>query len=78
MWQKNSPNGSGREHLNHFCMAMDQETWNELLERLKASAIAIEEGPVPRWVRSAPVFQSIFATLKETLSKLGIMTNLVM
>jgi catechol 2,3-dioxygenase-like lactoylglutathione lyase family enzyme len=49
MWQKNSPNGSGREHLNHFCMAMDKETWKELLERLKANAIAIEEGPVPRW-----------------------------
>ena len=49
MWQKNSPNGGGREHLNHFCLAMDKETWIELLERLKAKAIAIEEGPVPRW-----------------------------
>ena len=49
MWQKNAPNGQGREHLNHFCMAMNKETWNELLDRLKANAIAIEEGPVPRW-----------------------------
>ena len=49
MWQTNSPNSSGREHLNHFCMAMDKKSWDELLERLKANAIAIEEGPVPRW-----------------------------
>ena len=49
MWQGNSPNGQGRGHLNHFCLTMKQETWNELLARLKANAIAIEEGPVPRW-----------------------------
>lgn len=49
MWQKNAPHGQGREHLNHFCMAMEKKTWDELLERLKARAIAIEEGPVPRW-----------------------------
>ena len=49
MWQKNSPHGSGREHLNHFCMAMEKKTWDELLERLKANFIALEEGPVPRW-----------------------------
>lgn len=49
MWQKNSPKGQGPGHLNHFCMAMKKETWNELLERLNANATAIEEGPVPRW-----------------------------
>ncbi len=49
MWQKNAASNHGREHLNHFCMAMDKETWKELLERLKANAIAIEETPVPRW-----------------------------
>lgn len=49
MWQKNSPDGRGREHLNHFCMAMDKTTWDGLAERLKVSAIAIEEGPVSRW-----------------------------
>ena len=49
MWQKNSPEGSGREHLNHFCMAMDKKSWDGLLERLNANAVAIEDGPVPRW-----------------------------
>ena len=49
MCQKTAPNSQGREHLNHFCMAMNKATWNELLDRLKANAIAIEEGPVPRW-----------------------------
>jgi extradiol dioxygenase family protein len=28
---------------------MDKKTWNELLERLKANTIALEEGPVSRW-----------------------------
>ena len=49
MWQKDAPDTLGREHLNHYCMAMDKKTWNELLERLNANAIAIEEGPIPRW-----------------------------
>lgn len=49
LWQKSAPHGQGREHLHHFCMAMAKETWDELLERLQANAIAIEEGPVPRW-----------------------------
>lgn len=49
MWQKNAPHGQGWEHLNHFCLSMGKETWDEILERLKANAIAIEEGPVPHW-----------------------------
>jgi catechol-2,3-dioxygenase len=49
MWQKGTPNNQGREHLNHFCMAMNKETWGKLLARLQDNAINIEEGPVPRW-----------------------------
>jgi catechol 2,3-dioxygenase-like lactoylglutathione lyase family enzyme len=49
IWQKSTPNGQGREHLNHFCMAMSKESWDGLLVRLKINAVAIEEGPVPRW-----------------------------
>jgi len=49
MWQKSAPSGQGREHLNHFCLSMSKERWDDLLERLKANAIDIEEGPVPRW-----------------------------
>ena len=49
MWQKSTRVGEGRENLNHFCIALTQDTWQELLERLKANAVPIEEGPVPRW-----------------------------
>jgi len=49
MWQKSAPQDQGREHLNHFCMAMSKESWDELLVRLKMNAVVIEEGPVPRW-----------------------------
>lgn len=49
MWQKSAPTGQGRENLNHFCIALSQETWEDLWERLKANDVAIEDGPVPRW-----------------------------
>ena len=49
MWQKDAPPSQGREHLNHFCMAMNKDTWDMLLARLQANSILIEEGPVPRW-----------------------------
>ncbi|MHB8067151.1 MAG: VOC family protein [Desulfobaccales bacterium] len=49
MWQKSARAGGGRENLNHFCIALSKETWQRLLERLKDSAVPIEEGPVPRW-----------------------------
>jgi catechol 2,3-dioxygenase-like lactoylglutathione lyase family enzyme len=49
MWQNSARSGEGRENLNHFCIALSKETWQKLLERLKADAVPIEEGPVPRW-----------------------------
>ncbi len=49
LWQKSARAGEGRENLNHFCIALGKETWQRLLERLKANAVLIEEGPVPRW-----------------------------
>lgn len=49
MWEKGAPSGQGREHLNHFCMAMSKESWDGLQERLENNGVAIEEGPVPRW-----------------------------
>ena len=49
MWQKSAMAGKGRENLNHFCIALSIETWEDLRERLKANNVAIEEGPVPRW-----------------------------
>jgi catechol 2,3-dioxygenase-like lactoylglutathione lyase family enzyme len=49
MWEKSGRAGSGRENLNHFCIALSKGGWQELLERLRANAIPIEEGPVSRW-----------------------------
>jgi catechol 2,3-dioxygenase-like lactoylglutathione lyase family enzyme len=49
IWQKSARTGQGRENLNHFCMALNKGTWENLLERLQANNVKIEEGPVPRW-----------------------------
>ena len=49
MWQKNPRVGGGHENLNHFCIALSKEAWQELLERLQANSVPIEEGPVQRW-----------------------------
>ncbi len=49
MWEQSARHGEGRENLNHFCISLSKETWQELLERLKANSVPIEEGPVQRW-----------------------------
>ncbi|MDY6971324.1 MAG: VOC family protein [Thermodesulfobacteriota bacterium] len=49
MWQKSTPPGGHRENLNHFCIALSKGKWEELLERIQAKNVDIEEGPVPRW-----------------------------
>jgi len=49
MWQKSAPTGQGRKNLNHFCISLSKETWEDLLERIKTNNVNIEEGPVPRW-----------------------------
>jgi catechol-2,3-dioxygenase len=49
MWQKSSTNGNSRNNLNHFCFSLRKKTWEDLLERLNANNVDIEEGPVPRW-----------------------------
>ena len=49
IWQKSARAGQGRENLNHFCIALNKGTWENLLERLQANNVNIEEGPVPRW-----------------------------
>ena len=49
IWEKSSAKGQGRENLNHFCISMGKKTWEDLLERVKANNVDIEEGPVPRW-----------------------------
>lgn len=49
MWQKSARTGGGHENLNHFCIALSKEAWQELLERLQANSVPIEVGPVQRW-----------------------------
>jgi extradiol dioxygenase family protein len=49
MWQKGALDGQGRGNLNHFCVVLRKEMWADLLERLEANNVAVEEGPVPRW-----------------------------
>ena len=49
MWQISARTGQGRENLNHFCIALSKETWENLLERLLANNVDIEEGPTSRW-----------------------------
>jgi catechol 2,3-dioxygenase-like lactoylglutathione lyase family enzyme len=49
IWQKSARTGPGRENLNHFCIALNKGTWENLLERLQVNNVKIEEGPVPRW-----------------------------
>ncbi|MCL5125870.1 MAG: VOC family protein [Deltaproteobacteria bacterium] len=49
MWRQKARMGEGRENLNHFCIALSKEAWRELLERLQANSVPIEEGPVQRW-----------------------------
>jgi catechol 2,3-dioxygenase-like lactoylglutathione lyase family enzyme len=49
MWQAGAMAGQGRDHLNHFCISLSKEAWEDLFDRLKENNIEIEEGPVPRW-----------------------------
>jgi catechol 2,3-dioxygenase-like lactoylglutathione lyase family enzyme len=49
MWQKSGTPEKGRDNLNHFCLSMSKEVWEDLFERLKANNIDIEDGPVSRW-----------------------------
>ncbi|MCB2181753.1 MAG: VOC family protein [Desulfobulbaceae bacterium] len=49
MWQARTGTGQGRVYLNHFCISLSKEEWQELTARLKANNIDIEEGPVQRW-----------------------------
>jgi len=49
LWTNGSPEGHGRNNLNHFCISMSKQTWDELKARLNSNNIEIEDGPVHRW-----------------------------
>jgi extradiol dioxygenase family protein len=49
MWQKSAQAEQGGGNLNHFCIALNKEKGDNLLVRLEANNVDIEEGPVLRW-----------------------------
>ena len=49
MWRKSAREGDGHENLNHFCIVLNKEDWQELMELLQANSVSIEDGPVQRW-----------------------------
>lgn len=49
MWQANALTLPDFNRLNHFCLSVEKEDWEDLFERLKANNIAIEDGPAERW-----------------------------
>jgi extradiol dioxygenase family protein len=49
MWQKDAPVEQGRANLNHFCIALTKAAWQDLVTRLEANNVTLEEGPVRRW-----------------------------
>ena len=49
MWQKIRRVGEHCENMNHFCIVLSKGAWEDLVERLQANNVDIEEGPVLRW-----------------------------
>ncbi len=49
MWQENSRSKHDHNNLNHFCISLSKDDWKNLLEKLKANDVDIEDGPVLRW-----------------------------
>jgi catechol 2,3-dioxygenase-like lactoylglutathione lyase family enzyme len=49
LWRKSGQTEQGRGNLNHFCIVLKKEEWDNLLVRLETNNVDLEEGPVPRW-----------------------------
>lgn len=49
MWQKDDSLEKDHGNMNHFCIVLMKDAWENLRQRLQADSVAIEEGPVPRW-----------------------------
>lgn len=49
LWQKTAQAGPGRVNLNHFCLAMEKDEWENLRDRLDEHHIKIVDGPGIRW-----------------------------
>ena len=73
MWQKSAQAGQGRENLNHFCISLNKEEWDNLIKRLEANKVGIEEGPAQRWGAHGTGMSIIFETRIKTSSRRDIM-----
>lgn len=49
LWEQKNSGGKGFSKLNHFCLALTRDDWEDLHSRLRDHNIAISEGPVQRW-----------------------------
>ena len=49
LWEQNKPQNQGPQNLNHFCLTLDKQDWQQLLTRLDSHKVTIEDGPANRW-----------------------------
>ncbi len=49
MWRNGARVIGGYQNLNHFCIVLNREDWQELMDLLQANSVSIEDGPVQRW-----------------------------
>jgi catechol-2,3-dioxygenase len=49
LWEQQTPADKGFRNLNHFCLSLTRNEWEELYARLLENKVAIREGPVQRW-----------------------------
>ena len=49
LWAQKISAVKGFSNLNHFCLSLTKQDWEDLYGRLRDHKIAISEGPVQRW-----------------------------
>lgn len=49
LWEHQKSAEQGFGNLNHFCLSLTKQDWEDLHIRLRDHRIAISEGPVQRW-----------------------------
>lgn len=49
LWEQDVLTGQGFRNLNHFCLSLTKNDWEDLHRRLLNNQIPISEGPVQRW-----------------------------
>ena len=49
LWEKTSPPDVCRPNLNHFCLCLGKDSWEDLRKRLIQFNVQVDDGPVRRW-----------------------------